>query len=246
MEATKRILIFQFSIRRSGTHVIGDWVEKQFEPPRKNILNVKYPLLEHKNSLVTGEAEAKFNCLIVSFESYPLETIQKVEENDHFEKLFGRYDSVKYLIGLRDPWNLFASRLKHGTMRLRHPADYLWTEYAKAFIEKPYDAEYVLFHEFLAKITRRRKLSKALGGKFDDSNIDAVPKYGDGSSFDLQEYNGRGREMDVFGRWKTYWREESFRALFTDEVNGLAKEIFGTDDPAKFEAKMKKKLARGK
>ncbi len=238
-------LIFQMSIRRSGTHVIGDWVEQQFAPPRKNILNVKYPLLEHKNNQATGHVkDGKFNCLIVSFESWPLETIDKVEERNHFERMFGRYDTVRYLISLRDPWNLFASRLKHGVRRLRHPADYLWTEYARAFIEKPHQAEYVLFHEFLSKVTRRRKLSKALGGTFDDANIDAVPRYGDGSSFDGQAYNGRGREMDVFGRWREYWDDESFRALFTDEVKALAKKIFGTDDPEKFEAKMKKKMRR--
>ncbi len=242
-----RTLIFQLSIRRSGTHVIGDWIEKQFAPPRKNILNVKYPLLEHKNRLAPEEVrDGKLNCLIVSFESWPLETIWKVEDNNQFEKLFGRYDDIKFLICLRDPWNLFASRIKHGVKRLRHPADYLWVEYATAFLKKPYEAEYILYHEFLSKITRRRKLSKALGGTFDDTNIDAVPKYGDGSSFDGQAYNGRGREMDVFGRWRQYWDAEEFQALFTDEVKALAKKIFGTDDPEKFEAKMKKKMERGR
>ena len=240
-----RTCIFQMSIRRSGTHVIGDWVEKQFAPPRKNILNVKYPLLEHKNSIATGPViDGKLNCLIVSFESYPLDTIQKVIDNSYFANSFGHYDNVKFLIGLRDPWNLFASRIKHGVRRLRHPADYLWAEYARAFIEKPYDAEYVLFHEFLSKITRRRKLSKALGGKFDDTNIDAVPRYGDGSSFDGQVYNGRGREMDVFGRWREYRKDDAFKALFTYEVKKLAKKIFGTDNPETFERKMKKKMGR--
>lgn len=240
-----RTLIFQLSIRRSGTHVIGDWIERQFGPPRKNILNVKYPLLEHKNGL--GQRQLKDqNCLIVSFESYPLETIRKIADNDHFEKLFGRYDNIRHLIGLRDPWNLFASRIKHGVRRLRHPADYLWTEYARAFIEKPYDAEYILFHEFLSKITTRRKLSKALGGKFDDSNIDAVPKYGGGSSFTGQDYDGEGRQMDVFGRWREYADDVEYQKLFTTEVEELATEVFGTANPETFERKMKKKMGRRK
>lgn len=238
-------LIFQLSLRRSGTHVIGDWVEKQFAPPRKNILNVKYPRLEAQNKIATVR-HREMNCLIISFESYPLDTIQKIIDNSYFANSFGHYDNVKFLIGLRDPWNLFASRIRCGLKRLRHPADYLWTEYARAFIEKPYEAEYILYHEFLSKITVRRKLSKAMGGKFDDSNIDAVPRYGDGSSFDGQAYDGRGREMNIFGRWREYANDAQHQALFAGEVKELAKEIFGTDDPAKFEAKMKKKMGKKK
>lgn len=231
-------LIFQFSIRRSGTHVIGDWVQKQFKPPTKNLLNVKYPQLERTEDKAEGK-HRPCNGLIISFESHPLETIEKIEERGCFHKMFGIYDNVRYLIGLRDPWNLFASRIRHGVRRLRHPADYLWTEYARAFIERPYDAEYVLYHEFLYDEYVRRDLSEAIGGTFDDSNINVVPKYGDGSSFDGQKYDGRGRTMDVFGRWTAYWEEESFRDLFTEEVRGLCREIFGTDDPGAF-ARMKK------
>ena len=241
-----KTLIFQLSIRRSGTHVIGEWVQKQLSLPNKNILNVKYPLLERKDDLATEVPKARYNALIISFESWSLEIIDKIEVRNHFAKSFGKYDKIHYLIGLRDPWNLFASRIKHGIRRLRHPADYLWVEYAKAFIEKPYDAQYVLYHEFLSKITTRCKLSKALGGEFDDSLIDRVPRYGGGSSFDGVDYDGEGRKMAIFSRWRECWEDDSFRALFTPEINDLAKKIFGTDDPREFEEKMENKLGKGK
>lgn len=226
----KRTLIFLYGIRRSGNHVLHNFLLHQYEPPCHRILNVKYNIMALKES--EGKQLVKdYNLLLIGFESYPLATILGVECDNYFEKSLGIYDEVKNVIVLRDPWNLFASRLAHGTKRLRHAADYLWVEYAKAFIDKPYDAEYVNYNEFITNESYRRALSERIGGLFDDSSIDEVLNHGGGSSFDGMSYNGRGREMDVFHRWKVYRDDPKYKELFTPEIEELAGKLFGQWKP---------------
>ncbi|GAG83860.1 unnamed protein product [marine sediment metagenome] len=119
---------------------------------------------------------------------------------------------------------------------MQNPADHLWLEYAKAFIDKPYNAEYVSYNEFITDEAYRRALSKRLGGTFNDSTIDDVLKHGGGSSFDKRIYDGRGRQMDVFGRWKVWQDNLEYRKLFTPDIEELAGKLFGKWKPKDCEA----------
>ncbi len=225
-----RVLILLWGIRRAGNHVIHPWLLRQFQHPMYEMLNVEY------DAVVSPGAEKRqfikdCSTLLVGFESHPLTTVRTFEHNNYFEKSLGHYDKIKNIIILRDPWNLFASQLSCGERRLGHPVGYLWAEYAKSFIEKPYDAEYVSYNEFVTDETYRRALSEKIGGTFNDSTIDDVSKHGRGSSFDETTYNGRGREMDVFGRWKVWRDVDTYKRLFTQEVEELADKLFGKWKP---------------
>lgn len=227
-----KTFILLWGIRRAGNHVLHNWLGRQFEPPTRHVLNVEY------NAMAALEAKGKriainYNTLLICFESHPLATVLSAERGGYFEKSLGCYDRIRNVIILRDPWNLFASRLSCGLKRLQHPANHLWVEYAKAFIDKPYDAEYVNYNEFITNKAYRLALSEKLGGTFDDSSMDEVLGCGGGSSFDKQIYDGRAGEMDVFGRWKVWQAVPGYRKLFTPEIEELAGKLFEKWKPKK-------------
>lgn len=226
-------LIFSFGIRRGGNHVVRNWVDRQFEQPTHHIVNARLAALMAQQ--LRGERRLKdYNMLYVEFESQPLDGVNTIDRMDCFDKVFGKYDQVHKLFILRDPWNFFASRLKHRE-KLYHDPDHLWPEYAEAFVQAEIEGEYVLYNQFVTDVTTRGLLSDALGGEFDDSAIDDVSQCGGGSSFDGRDYHGKGRQMKVFSRWREYWEDPEFRALFTDEIVTLADAVFLVDDPEHLE-----------
>jgi hypothetical protein len=54
----------------------------------------------------------------------------------------------------------------------------------------------------------REEVCEYLGGWYNEDKLDFVPGRGEGSSFDLKVFQGRGSEMDVINRWHWFLTEE--------------------------------------
>ena len=204
-------VIYTLGIRRSGNSPIRNWVSDQF-PNSRTFLNAAQTILTQLESV-------KEDSVIVSFEEMPVEVFN---DNEH-----------KKVLMLRDPANLWASRIKHydalsSKKRYISPmVTNLWLNHAKKFL-KPGDVIPVNHQTFLTDVDYRKELGKKLGAtKFCDCTLDRVDDNGQGSSFDGLDYDGNATEMPVFERWKEYADLQCFRDLFTDEVKELAVTIYG-------------------
>jgi hypothetical protein len=104
--------------------------------------------------------------------------------------------SAKYfdILILRDPFNLFASRLEMIRKRGAHggvvDSDKIvenWIDLARLALEWQEDRSpsklVILYNKWAKDEGYRREISEALGGKFSDDSVRQVPIYGGGSSF---------------------------------------------------------------
>ena len=243
-------LVLIWGIRRSGNHVVRNWIASQFKSGlcatnviTSNLMNVDKVIGADRTKELskvlgidwTKKVSEQWGSLnkIVSFEEHPLSTI-----GQDYEQVLGKHDSVKKVVILRDPYNLFASRIKHynrmldsGVLFDKEGVTLLWREYAEFFVGKPSGVILVSYNRFVSDKGYRQELSEKLGGSFNDSTIDRIDENARGSSFDGMSFDGKASEMRVFDRWKVYKDNKDFRALFTKEIRDLAKKIFNFTQP---------------
>lgn len=226
--------IFVFGIRRSGIHVVSNWISDQFEGT-VTANNVNLNAMAQGGQIPPALQRARTQVLIV--EENPPNVIQEVHDLNGMEKWMGECEDVRYVMLVRDPYNLFASRIRHYDLLSakkrwidRRTATFCWKVYAETFLNPPEHLTVVNYNQFVAKKTYRRELAKALGGKFSDKTISKVDVNGLGSSFDGMKFDGNAQEMPVSERWKAFEDVEAFWNLFDDEIKGLCKKVFGFED----------------
>ena len=219
-------LILLWGIRRSGNSAVRNWLAYQFETAHcQTNANTIY----FNNGFNPNDLEEETWTLpnaVVSFEEQPLQT-----KDWNYQALSSYYKEHHRLVLLRDPYNTFASRIKHydlmsvkGTWIDVDNATFCWRQYANAYLENP--SEYILYNHFIEDEEYRKEICERVGGTYSDDTLPYVDDPGGGSSFDGRLYNGRAQEMKVFNRWEEYADNAAFRALFTPEIRQLSKEIF--------------------
>jgi hypothetical protein len=194
-----------WGIRRSGNSPVREWIA--------NVTSLRQVI----------------NCNPTKTED---DAVNSIEE---LPPLFPKKIKADYkIVILRDPYNLFASRIKHydllsseKTWVDENGATKLWRMYAKVFLEKPKGIILVNYNEFIKSVEYRKNLAKKLKCEFKDDTIQRVSDNGLGSSFDCLDYDGKAQKMPVFDRWTQYKDIEAFRGLFTPEIVQLSKQIFG-------------------
>jgi hypothetical protein len=231
--------IFIFGIRRSGLHVISDWVTAQF-PGSKFHNNVALPHLLNGNQPKATEGTQVF-----LFEDHePNQVMSILRETEGLRTQLGVSKAEdggwKALLVLRDPFNLFASRIAHyGLLSAKRrwvdakQAVHLWPRYADAFAELYGDESGpilpVSYNQFISNSHHRRSLSKTLGGMiWTDESLLRVNPNGQGSSFDHLRHDGSARSMRVFKRWEAYRDVDAFWKLFTPDIRVQALRAFPT------------------
>ncbi|NEO54345.1 MAG: hypothetical protein F6K54_15385, partial [Okeania sp. SIO3B5] len=202
-------------MKRTGNHAIINWVKSQQNgdvgfinnvlanqnPYRYKYENLRDQFPEHKWAIEHNRQQAKGNfikrdCLIYSYEDFPLDQIasDKFERNHdlYLGKSAMRYD----LLIIRDPFNLFASRLKISSqakhfLSVNSPNKTmidLWIDYAKEYLGETnylkHNKVCVNYNQWFADIEYRRKIAEKLQIEFSDAGIDKVTSFGGGSSFE--------------------------------------------------------------
>lgn len=207
-------------MKRSGNHAVIDWICRQGSVlfynniiPIKPILDGTRPMPEPRDlgeflsKRVGGKFARARHCLrhlMVSLEDHALETVP-------FRNV---RQPVTNVIVLRDPKNLFASRIRKA-FAVDHPAYprevgplmdrvvALWKAHAREFLgdTSVLDNKVTIsFDAWFASIEYRKIVSSKLGFKHRDSEVARVPGLGGGSSFDGVSYDGEGARMQVLKR----------------------------------------------
>jgi hypothetical protein len=237
---------------RSGNHAIVNWILAQW-PGRTCFLNCaepgfnpfesarpRTPQLPAWRALYEGfeiEAErgGRLSCkdlLLHSYEDTFLGPFKKPENEARHAAWVGRSRRRIDLLILRDPRNLFASRLASGYGWLDDElVARVWTQHAREFLglRRNLRQERLLvnYNEWVTSRAYRRELAEALGLEFDDSAAHKVPAAAGGSSFDGTAYDGRAEQMPVLHRWHRFAADPRFNRMLTPQVRELSDRIFG-------------------
>ncbi|MEM1368730.1 MAG: hypothetical protein AAGG02_12080 [Cyanobacteria bacterium P01_H01_bin.15] len=243
-------------LRRTGNHAIAEWLKAQIEGPTEHLNNLetrcspyryKYEHImfyhsehsrwakNHYLPLAQGQFK-KLSCLICGYEDHDLQDIADLiyeQLHDvHLGKSAERYD----ILILRDPFNLFASRLKSNMInvkRKRYQAAHLWLQYAREFLGETnyltHNKLCISYNRWFADQSYRQQISEYLGLTFSDEGMQTVNHLGGGSSFDGQALDGAASQMAVLDRWKSFADDPRFCQIFAENpaLKHYSQKIFG-------------------
>ncbi len=243
-------------MRRSGNHAVLNWIRAQqlgevcllnnvaagtnpYRYKSDNLLRY-HPEHHHQAEIYRQQANGdltKRDCLIYSYEDWSLEQITAPRFERDRELYLGKSAKQFDLLVLRDPFNLFASRLKQNfvaTKSKKLPMVEMWLEHAKEFVN---ESRYlkrrricVNYNRWFADVDYRRELAAQLEIPFSDAGIEIISAFGGGSSFDGtgDEVEGQARALDVTNRWRKFTDDPAFQQMFESEaVWHYSTQIFG-------------------
>ena len=233
---------------RSGNHAVIDWIASMY--PGKvdywnNVADCPRKLIFRKKSL-----------LIRSHENRSLAEMSQDQLEKEHDLYFGKSKKRVDILLLRDPFNLFASRLQqqlnqgfnqssHGFIMghpkykygAHQPEQFvgIWKEHAREYLGitsyLTHNKIVINYNRWFLESDYRQQVAESLGFSYDDKAIARVVgqnEAGGGSSFDGYEFSGRSSEMKVLERWKKMLDNDNYRSLFQDrEIWDLSKKIFG-------------------
>jgi hypothetical protein len=179
--------------------------------------------------------------LLYSYEDVYLGALNHRVALENREQWVGRSRRRVDLLLLRDPFNLFASRIRSGLYDNRHiwgekvvtlrMAMRIWKQHAREFLGErnllPRPKRFVSFNEWMSSQEYRRQLASDLGLQLKHQHAPRVPHVAGGSSFDGTDYDGQPDRMRLDSRWEAYIDDPSYRVLFDEEVLRLSGAIFG-------------------
>ena len=224
-------LIMIFGIRRSGIHLTANFFADQFEEP-VHVLNNQSVIqfAEAEKAGVDGKLDP-VNARVVIFEEQPEAAIDIVKAHDYFKQLLGSYKEVHRILLVRDPYNLFASRIKHYPESLSVEKTWIkkdfiranWLTYAQRY-QNPDGVIPVNYNRLIIDEEYRKGLSKSVNGdRFSDKALSKVDSNGGGSSFTGTSAPDPKRNVQ---NYRHYSDLEVFQDLFEPEYVKLSKEIF--------------------
>lgn len=234
---------------RSGNHAVANWIFEQAPGP-KLLLNCAEgktdpfatcrPLSldqpgwrrapEPSPSAAPPERIANRALLFHGYEdSWFAHAFSRELEARHDAWLGPSRRRVRLLI-LRNPFNLFASRLKMGAALSLHVSRAMWKQHAREAAgdtRKLGDGVVVLYDRWAAERSYRRDIAERLGLRFTDAGADRVAGTMGGSSFDGTAFDGCAARMATDRRWAAYVDDPRYRAIFDEEMISLSTRLFG-------------------
>lgn len=258
---TNKCEIRIFALRRSGQHAIINWIRYQARG-RHCLLNecqpntnpfltcnrgnslIATPIVEHSclywDQEIAGKLSKK-GVLLYNYEDCCLEDVLTEHFTEHRRQWLGESLRTFDVLILRDPFNLFASKLRwaYGTQYKPTLDSFpelveLWKAYAKEFIgETNYLSNKltISYNKWFTDKEYRIYLSDQLGLSWSDKGMYKVARWGPvlwGDTFDSLDYDGRIPQMKVLERWKNYQDDPFYLRIFTDkELVELSEIIFG-------------------
>jgi hypothetical protein len=242
-------------MRRTGNHAVFEWIKAQAEGEIQSLNNLevnvnpyryKYEKLrdyypQHKWVMGKLKPPAKGNFsqrdwLFYSYEDHDLEKIGSPFFEFMHDLYLGKSRKRIDLLVLRDPFNLFASRLKSEMVPIKNPqknAVQLWTEYAQEFLDETQKLTQkkvcVNYNRWFQDRDYREQIAQLLDIPFTDAGINNVSGCGGGSSFEQRNYVGKAQEMPVLERWKQYADHPAYLSMFrnNEQLFHYSEKIFG-------------------
>lgn len=236
---------------RSGNHAVINWILSQATgrtcflnctEPKFNPFATARPLDDGRSVLanyedfdLAAELRGDFSdkdLLVYSHEDCFLGTMVRGAFEENHDAMVGPSRERADVLILRDPYNLFASRLHGGFGDVsRQIAMRIWKQHAREFTgdRRCLKQRRVLisYNRWASDRLYRRRIAAELGIRFHDEGISEVPAAGNGSSFDGRRYHGSAARMKILERWKHFAGDRAFAALFDREVHELSRWVFG-------------------
>lgn len=243
-------------MKRAGNHAIINWLGHQNSGKRVYFLNNIEP---KTNPFITGwhkdggerlifnnfrvlrsqEIKGHFlrkDCLIYNYEDCFLEDITNKEFEQNREKWVGSSAKKYDVLILRDPFNMFASRVARSkydkTMLI--DLDYLrklWKQYAKEFLGKTNILKQKItfnFNLWVLSKEYRINIAKELRLAFSDNGLYETTPMGGGSSFEYRLKFNPSERLKTLERYKVLKADKRYRNILKDEeLINLSREIFG-------------------
>lgn len=169
---------------------------------------------------------------MISYEDCFLGTIAKGFFEENHDALVGRSLQRRDILILRDPFNLFASRLRANFGVVSNQiALRIWKQHAREFLG---DRRYlkqprtvINYNRWATEKAYRREIAEELELSFSDARRHQVPAAGNGSSFDGRRYNGNAGRMRTLERWQHFADDENYESIFDSQTQALSERIFG-------------------
>lgn len=258
-------------LRRSGNHAIINWICKQapknqvfinharvMDNPYRNVYRDQ--LFLQRNPGLRGwrcddiewwyrETKGNFSekdCLIYSYEDQEIERVAHPFFEKRHDLYLGKSQDRYDVLIIRDPFNLFASRIQGNKPRenarnfdlmqvysRRFTLPELWISYAKECLGETGILKnkkvVVKYNSWFTDFEYREQIAHQLGLIFTDDGFDEVVRAGGiGSSFDMQHFSGQASKMDVLNRWKNLSDDPCFRELINNkELIDYSVKLFG-------------------
>jgi len=228
-----------FGMRRSGNHLALGWILDQIDGPAvfyNNINPSRPPYSARMTELRRHSGQAPR--IVLSYEDVHVAQMLSAPLTEFLTKCADQDGApVRFAVILRDPYNLFASRLKKWPERFAEPdmiahQQALYTEHA-ALARAPTPLWRsaplvpVLYNQILTDPETRRSVADGLGIRQGDQGLDRVSVYGHGSSFDGTQAGG-----DVFARWRSQADAPQFRAVVdSPDITAAAEHLFAMAPP---------------
>ena len=249
-------------LMRTGNHAIINWLFSQLDEPkcflnyiddsknpfiffkRKGTLT-QFPQTYFENSCLKCEALGFLKpkeALIYSFEDAYLKDVYSERFLKNIRRWVGKSEKVYNILLIRDPYNLFASRLKReekykNRYSLKNPRERkevieIWKQYAREFLGKtdliPNPKVFINYNKWAISLDYRKDTARELGiKKYSDEAMNQILSIGGGSSFNEKAHKPPSPE-EIFSRWKKYSDDELFLEIFKDkELVSLSEQIFG-------------------
>ena len=232
-------------LRRSGNHALINWILRQAGERTLffNDVDPDRPFDLSRLAKTTPLPDDNVcHCLVYGYEDRLLDVINAIgcypqEPTERF-RVKERLD----VIVLRDPFNTFASRLKHSNVPtgastyisgLSVPQ--LWITYAHEFLlhtNKMTQRKIAINYNLWCKSSDyRAQIAGLLGIRFSDKGFNDVTGFGRGSSFDALRFSDAASTMKTDARWKTVADDINYQSMFRDSLLlELADRIFDLDD----------------
>ena len=211
---------------RAGGHAVANWLEKNWPRPVQVVNDALHSMMDR---VWQPQLDLAGDVLINVEDRTIAETQRRI----------GDVTNWHYILVLRDPFNLFASRDAYGAAcqlpRIGpEPVD-CWREHARNAMawnaSPPKDGTLILFNQWFRSpvyrlhLAQHFKLKDARSSRFPDAGLNDVPRRGLGSSFDQLGYDGKAQQMPVLDRWKTQ-KPEWYAEQFDEDVCLLARFLF--------------------
>jgi hypothetical protein len=254
--ATKRIVnereIRLIGMSRSGNHAVARWILNGSRgrtcflnccEGRSNPFETARPLGSgavaecHDPRFSLGSERcgrfSRKDLLLLSHEDSFLARACSDEYERHHDGWVGRSRRRIDVLLLRDPFNLFASRLRRRESMMPIASSLrIWKQHAREHVGARrrylrHDPVLLSYNRWFASAGYRASVARRLGLRGGGAPLQQVADCLGGSSFDGAAYDGRASEMRVLERWREMMHDPAFRAIFDAETIELARAAFG-------------------
>jgi len=238
------------AMRRSGQHAIHNWICRQLDDVtylncctvrrlflRPKIEPMRGRFLVYRNGEVTDSGvqsvwRYRRSIAMTPATRHMFYSFESRDLTNPFPHYLRKNVTPTVMIIVRDPFNLFASVLRHPQLVKELDRELrLWKQHLKECLG---ETEYLGCPFVSVNYTRwctdsgyRRQLSEKLGIEHSDAGRNEVLEFGGGSSFDGLNMDGQGMTMQVQERWRELEGDERYRSVVSDpELRRLSKAYF--------------------